>query len=248
LSKFRRQGLPSHSLYQWFESYSLRDCLDIDSVCRWTERNHLGSLGTLLRTTKRRPQKPIQNPWKRQKYPRLKDKDFLTEAGTLGLSVIRFSALDVNAKFLQVVAGAWLAVFVSFGTLNAFGGTPLINFICSPCQLIFDSCTRLELSVRFYSSQTPSIQPLTYFSGSKHTISLISWPTNRKARLHGLGHFKHSGNSWIILEPSVALQKLFLVCYLWVPSSGVYSIGSELGCVLLSPLNHRSHCPELRRH
>lgn len=61
------------------------------------------------------------------------------EVGTLGPSVTRFSAWDIALhKILQVVAGAWLAVFVSFGCLNAFGGAPFMSFICSPCEIYLD--------------------------------------------------------------------------------------------------------------
>lgn len=157
--------------------------------------------------------------------------------------------IGCNTKFLQVVAGAWLAIFISFGFLNAFGGTPLIPFTRFPSWLIFDPSAQLERSVRFYLRETSSIHLLTlFFLVSRHITSLISWPTNRKARSHGLGHFKHSGNSWIILMLSKAPQKLFLVCSLWVPSLGVYSISSELGYVLLTPFNRRFHYPEHYSH
>jgi hypothetical protein len=95
-------------------------------------------------------------------------------------------SLGCHSKFLQVVAGAWLAVFISFGFLNAFGGTPFINFIHSPCRLIFDPSARLERSVRFYSSRTSSIQLLTLFS---------SFQAYYKS--HQLAHKSESDIAWI---------------------------------------------------
>ena len=61
--------------------------------------------------------------------PSVKGNDFPDGGRDAWIVSDQVLSLGCNTKFVQVVAGAWLAVFISFGFPNVFGGTPLLNFV-----------------------------------------------------------------------------------------------------------------------